>query len=73
VLLNEEHLIKITQNYVIVEVQKMDPLKIVKISSNDGTPLIYLPKRVRERLNFQKGDNVILYADGNRLVVEKIQ
>jgi len=68
VLLNEEHLIKITQNYVIVEVQEMDPLKIVKISSNARAP-----KRVRERLNFQKGDDVILYADVNRLVVEKIQ
>jgi AbrB family looped-hinge helix DNA binding protein len=50
------------------------PIKIVKVSSNDTVPLIYLPKEVRQRLDLEKGDKVIMYVDveGSRLVIEKI-
>lgn len=50
------------------------PIKIVKVSSNDTVPLIYLPKEVRERLNLRKGDKVILYinADGSYLLLQKV-
>lgn len=50
------------------------PVKIVKVSSNDSVPLIYLPKEVRERLDLEKGDKVIMYinVDGSRLIIEKI-
>jgi len=50
------------------------PIKIVKVSSNDTVPLVYLPKEVRERLDLEKGDKVIMYVDvdGSRLLIKKV-
>jgi len=53
---------------------KLVPIKIVKISSNDGVALIYLPKEIRE-LGFVKGMKVMLYIneeDRNQMLVEKL-
>ena len=50
------------------------PVKICTISSNDGIPLIYIPKDVRQILGLEKGVRILLYVDqdSKRLVVEKL-
>lgn len=48
-------------------------MKIVKVTSNDNTEMIYIPKAIRERLGLRKGVYVKLYVDGNRLVVEPLE
>jgi len=54
--------------------EELVPIKIVKVTSNDNTPLIYLPVEVRRVLGLGKGDRVLLYIDSatRRLVIEKI-
>jgi AbrB family looped-hinge helix DNA binding protein len=51
----------------------MDMKRIVKVTSNDSTELIYIPKAIREALNLRKGTYVKLIVDGKRLIVEPIQ
>jgi len=43
--------------------------KIVKISSNDSVPMIYLPKNIRKVLKLEKGVYVRLLAKDNKLIV----
>jgi AbrB family looped-hinge helix DNA binding protein len=50
----------------------MNDVKIVKITSNDSTELIYLPKSIREALNLRKGTYVVLKVKGRRLIVEPL-
>jgi bifunctional DNA-binding transcriptional regulator/antitoxin component of YhaV-PrlF toxin-antitoxin module len=50
----------------------MGDVVIAKISSSDGTPLIYLPKKIREELGLYKGKWVKLFIENNRLVVEPL-
>lgn len=49
------------------------PIKIVKVSSNDSVPLIYLPKEATEMLDLRKGDKAFVYVDvaNSRLIIEK--
>jgi antitoxin component of MazEF toxin-antitoxin module len=49
------------------------PIKIVKVSSNDSVPLIYLPKEATEMLDLKKGDKAFVYVDvaNSRLIIEK--
>jgi len=55
-------------------VEKLILIRVSKISSNDSSPLIYLPKEVRRALDLKKGDRVMLYVDphSKRLVIEKV-
>ena len=50
------------------------PVKIVKISSNDTVPIIYVPKEIRQILGLKKGVKILLYVDHDlkHLVIEKI-
>lgn len=53
---------------------KLLPVKIVKISSNDGAALIYLPKEIRE-MGFVKGEKVMLSIneeDSKQMLVERL-
>jgi len=43
--------------------------KIVKISSNDSVPMIYLPKKIRQALKLEKGVYVRLLAQDDKLIV----
>lgn len=47
-------------------------IKIAKITSNDSTELIYIPKLIREALNLRKGTYVILKVKGRKLIVEPL-
>jgi len=47
-------------------------MKIVKVTSNDSTELIYIPKSIKEALNLRKGTYVILKVEGGKLVVEPL-
>jgi len=49
------------------------PPKIVKVSSNDGVELIYLPKVVREALGLRKGVYVKLSVQDGKLIVEPLK
>ena len=47
-------------------------MKVVKVSSNDTVPMIYLPKDIRELLGLKKGTYVVLRVEGQRLIVERL-
>jgi AbrB family looped-hinge helix DNA binding protein len=51
----------------------MSEVKIVKVTSNDATELIYLPKSIREKLNLRRGTYVKMTVEGKRLIVEPLQ
>jgi len=51
----------------------MKLIRVSKVTSNDSWPLIYLPKKVVEKLGFKKGCYVALYTDGKRLIIEKLE
>jgi AbrB family looped-hinge helix DNA binding protein len=51
----------------------MGEIRVVKVTSNDSTELIYLPKTIREKLNLRKGTYVKLMVDGKRLIIEPLQ
>jgi AbrB family looped-hinge helix DNA binding protein len=51
---------------------KMNDIKIAKITSNDSTELIYIPKSIREALNLRKGTYVVLKVKGRKLIVEPL-
>jgi bifunctional DNA-binding transcriptional regulator/antitoxin component of YhaV-PrlF toxin-antitoxin module len=50
------------------------PIKVVKVSANDGVPLIYLPVDVRRALNIKKGDRLLLFLDlrQRQLIARKV-
>lgn len=50
------------------------PVKIVKVSSNDGAALVYLPVEVQKALGIRKGDKLLLLIDPRRrhLVAQKV-
>jgi AbrB family looped-hinge helix DNA binding protein len=48
-------------------------IKIVKVTSNDSTELIYIPKAVKQALNLRKGTYVKLSIVGKKLVVEPLE
>jgi AbrB family looped-hinge helix DNA binding protein len=50
----------------------MEKSLIVKVSSNDSVPLIYIPKEVREALGLIKGVYAKLTVKDNKLIVEKL-
>jgi AbrB family looped-hinge helix DNA binding protein len=47
-------------------------MKIVKVTSNDSTELIYIPKSIKEALNLRKGTYVVLKVKGRKLIVEPL-
>lgn len=51
----------------------MENIKVVKVTSNDTTELIYIPKSVKEKLGLRKGTYVKLIIEGGRLVVEPLK
>ncbi|MEM3884381.1 MAG: hypothetical protein QXF74_04625 [Nitrososphaerota archaeon] len=50
-------------------------VKVSKITSNDSTPLLYIPKKVVRALGLRKGIEVKLLIDpeAGRLIVEKLE
>jgi len=48
-------------------------VRVAKVTSNDTTPLIYLPKAIREALSLRKGDYVKLTVENGRLIVEPLK
>lgn len=50
-------------------------VRISKISSNNSTPLIYLPKKVVKLLGLRKGVEVKLMIDveSKKLIIEKLE
>lgn len=48
-------------------------IKIVKVTSNDTTELIYIPKVIKEMLGLRKGTYVKLIVEGERLIVEPLK
>jgi len=55
-------------------VEDLIPIRIVKVTSNDTSPLIYLPADVRRVLKIKKGDRLLLSVDRElkRLIAEKV-
>jgi AbrB family looped-hinge helix DNA binding protein len=51
----------------------MGDVRIARITSNDHTELLYIPKAIKERLNLRKGTYVKLYIEGKRLVIEPLE
>jgi len=51
----------------------MGETKVVKVTSNDSTELIYIPKSIREKLGLYKGVYVKLTVDGERLILEPLK
>jgi len=47
-------------------------VKVSKVTSNDSTELIYIPKQIREALGLKKGTYVIMRVESGRLVIEKL-
>jgi bifunctional DNA-binding transcriptional regulator/antitoxin component of YhaV-PrlF toxin-antitoxin module len=47
--------------------------KVVRVTSNDSTRLIYLPKEVCEVLGLRKGVYVKLRVEEGKLVVEPLR
>jgi len=48
------------------------PVKFEVSAMQVGTSIrITLPKEVREHLNVQKGDKLVMYADNNHVIIEK--
>jgi AbrB family looped-hinge helix DNA binding protein len=52
---------------------KMERVKIAKVTSNDHTEMIYIPKEFREALNLRKGMYVKLFIEGRRLIIEPLE
>jgi AbrB family looped-hinge helix DNA binding protein len=50
----------------------MEKSIVVKVSSNDSVPLIYIPKEVREALGLLKGVYAKLTIKDGKLIVEKL-
>jgi AbrB family looped-hinge helix DNA binding protein len=50
----------------------MEKSIVVKVSSNDSVPLIYIPKEVRETLGLMKGTYAKLTIKDGKLVIEKL-
>jgi len=49
-------------------------LKVTKVTSNNGWPLIYLPKEARDKLGFKIGVKVMIKADERgRLIIERVE
>lgn len=48
-------------------------VKVVRITSNDGTPLIYIPKDVRRALKLEKGTYVKMIIQDNKLIIEPLK
>lgn len=51
----------------------MEIVKVAKISSNDSTELIYIPKAIVKALGLRKGVYVKISVDGGRLIVEPLK
>jgi len=51
----------------------LEKIKVVKVSSNDTSEMIYLPKAIREALKLYKGTYVKLSIEGKRLIVESLE
>ena len=71
-----EGLLECALNYstaVEVEVMGETIIKVTKVSTNDGWPLIYLPKEARDKLGFAIGTKVLIKTDGERLIIEKAE
>ena len=51
------------------------PIRLTRVTSNDGTPILYLTKEVRELTGLELGDRVLLLVDPatRRLVVQKLE
>jgi len=48
------------------------PVKFEVSAMQVGTSIrITLPKEVREHLNVQKGDKLVMYADNSHVIIEK--
>jgi AbrB family looped-hinge helix DNA binding protein len=47
-------------------------LKVAKVSSNDSTLLVYLPKAVCDALRLKKGSYVVLRIKDKKLVIEPL-
>jgi len=48
------------------------PIKFAVSAMQVGTSIrITLPKEVREHLNVQKGDKIVMYADNSHVIIEK--
>jgi len=56
-----------------IEVWEMEEIIVVKVTSNDGTPLIYIPKAVREALKLYKGTYVKLKIENGKLILEPLK
>jgi AbrB family looped-hinge helix DNA binding protein len=52
---------------------EMRIVKIAKVTSNDSTELIYIPKEIRQALKLNKGVYVKLTVEGQRLIVEPLE
>jgi AbrB family looped-hinge helix DNA binding protein len=48
-------------------------VKIIKVTSNDHTELIYIPKAVRQALGLKKGIYVKLTVEDGKLIVEPLR
>jgi len=56
-----------------VEGKRRMEVKIAKVTSNDSTELIYIPKAIREKLGLRKGRYVKLIVEGKRLIAEPLE
>lgn len=56
------------------EARPLRPVKVTKVTSNDGWPLVYLPKKAVELLGLRKGTEVIMLVDeeSKALVIKPI-
>jgi bifunctional DNA-binding transcriptional regulator/antitoxin component of YhaV-PrlF toxin-antitoxin module len=51
------------------------PIKVVKVSSNDTVPLVYIPKELARILKVAKGDK-LMFSFNNKtreVIIEKIE
>jgi len=48
-------------------------VRIAKVTSNDGTPLVYLPKPIREVLGLEKGVYVKMEVKDGKLIIEPLK
>jgi len=57
----------------VVEVEKVEEVKwIGKVTSNDSTPMVYLPKPIREKVSIKRGDYVLLRVVDDKIIIEKL-
>ena len=47
----------------VKELEEPVPIKVVKVSSNDTRPLVYLPADICRTLRIRKGDRLLLFLD----------